>query len=100
MIVSGEGHHCQRSKARYPWSRLLIDALHDRVHPPRSKSCCRLDVLVQVKQVTGVVFLLDLSQSLEIGAVGRADSVGFLFGHEIDVEATHGVWLSGLEEIA
>lgn len=51
----------------------------------------RLDVLVDVEDVVGVVVRLDLGQTVIVVTVGGANSFLALFHHEINIRTSHGI---------
>ena len=60
---------------------------------------CWLDILVVAEQIRWIVFLLQLRQTLVVGAVGRPDLVGavfFLAPDMVEVDSTSSVGLQGL----
>lgn len=60
-------------------------------HPSPRRSGSRVDVLVEVEQVLGVVGALDVDQPPVVAAVVVLDTSLIVVGHEVDVAARLGV---------
>src|SRR5213593_3951562 len=68
--------------------------------PSMTTSSSRFDVLIQMKNIFGIVASFDLHQAIIIGSVSRGDPLALLRGHKIYISAGRCIRRTGVKKLA
>src|SRR2546426_12663948 len=68
--------------------------------PSMTTSSSRFDVLIQMKNIFGIVASFDLHQATIIGSVSRGDALALLSGHKIYISAGRRIRRTGIKKLA